>query len=87
MIETKVIRKLQDLTYLTWDKTRHSSGTAGSYLKSYEMENNKKLYYKLSCYDSLRGITGHECVNEIPLAQPLYPYLFGSCMISNQPFL
>ncbi len=65
MIETKVIRKLQDLTYLTWDKTRHSSGTAGSYLKSYEMENNKKLYYKLSCYDSLRGITGHECVNEI----------------------
>ncbi|MBQ9277915.1 MAG: hypothetical protein IJ224_04690 [Lachnospiraceae bacterium] len=65
MIETKVIRKLQDLTYLTWDKTRHSSGTAGSYLKSYEIENNKKLYYKLSCYDSLRGITGHECVNEI----------------------
>ena len=65
MIETKVIRKLQDLTYLTWDKTRHSSGTAGSYLKSYETENNKKLYYKLSCYDSLRGITGHECVNEI----------------------
>lgn len=65
MIETKVIRKLQDLTYLTWDKTRHSSRTAGSYLKSYETENNKKLYYKLSCYDSLRGITGHECVNEI----------------------
>ena len=65
MVETKVIRMLQDLTYLTWDKTRHSSGTAGSYLKSYEIENNKKLYYKLSCYDSLRGITGHECVNEI----------------------
>ncbi len=65
MIETKVIRNLQDLTYLSWDKTRHSSGTAGSYLKSYETENNKKLYYKLSCYDSLRGITGHECVNEI----------------------
>ena len=26
----------QDLTYLTWSKIRHSSGTAGSFLKAYE---------------------------------------------------
>lgn len=61
----KVIREIRDMTYLSWAKVRNSSGTAGSFLKSYEEENGAKIYYKLSDYDAYRGIVGHECVNEI----------------------
>lgn len=61
----QIIKEKQDLTYLSWTKIRNSSGTAGSFLKSYsELEGGKK-YYKLSNYDSYDGIVGHECVNEI----------------------
>ena len=60
-----VIRKLQDLRHLEWSRIRHSSGTAGSYLKAYDFLNGKKTYYKLSCYDPVNGITSHECINEI----------------------
>lgn len=54
-----------DLTYLEWTKTRHSSGTAGSFLKAYERKRGQKVYYKLSNYDVVKGIVGHECINEI----------------------
>lgn len=54
-----------DLTFLTWSLSRSSTGTAGSFLKSYEETNGKKYYYKMSNYDSVRGVIGHECVNEI----------------------
>ncbi len=65
MLTPDVIADLTDLRYLTWSHARNSSGTAGSYLKAYEVRNGKKLYYKLSCYDPEQGITGHECVNEL----------------------
>lgn len=55
----------QDLTHLSWSKIRNSSGTAGSFLKSYSDLGPTKTYYKLSNYDSFRGIIGHECVNEL----------------------
>lgn len=55
----------QDLTYLEWSKIRNSSGTAGSFLKATEENGTDKLYYKLSDYDSIKGVLGHECVNEI----------------------
>ena len=42
-----------------------SPGTPGCFLKAYEEVNGKRLYYKLSNYDSYRGIFGHECVNEL----------------------
>lgn len=61
----KIILEKQDLTYLEWSKIRNSSGTAGSLLKSTEERRGQKIYYKLSDYDSLHGIVGHECVNEI----------------------
>lgn len=61
----KVMKEKQDLTYLTWTKIRNSSGTAGSFLKAYTELNDIKTYYKLSNYDSYKGIIGHECVNEI----------------------
>ena len=54
-----------DLTYLTWSLSRSSIGTAGSFLKSYEEINGRKFYYKMSNYDSVRGVVGHESVNEI----------------------
>ncbi len=60
-----VISDIQNLKYLTWSKMRKSSGTAGSFMKAYEENGKRKTYYKLSCYDPLRGIIGHECVNEI----------------------
>lgn len=56
---------LEDLRYLDWSKTRHSSGTAGTLLKAQEIINGRKVYYKLSRFDTREGIIGHECVNEI----------------------
>lgn len=61
----KIIREKQDLTYLSWARIRNSSGTAGSFLKSYDDFGEKKTYYKLSNFDAFKGIIGHECINEI----------------------
>lgn len=55
----------QDLTYLNWSHVRSSSGTAGTFLKSESNMAGEKIYYKLSNYDPVKGIIGHECVNEI----------------------
>lgn len=60
-----IVKTKQDLTYLSWTKSRNSSGTAGSFLKAYSELGGKKIYYKLSNYDSMRGVIGHECVNEL----------------------
>lgn len=65
MFDRDLIKETQDLRYLKWDKTRQSSGTAGSFLKSEEIINGRKIYYKLSSFDSVNGIAGHECVNEL----------------------
>ncbi len=64
MYDNVIIDK-QDLTYLRWSHVRSSSGTAGTFLKSQSTISGEKIYYKLSGYDSERGIIGHECVNEI----------------------
>lgn len=54
-----------DLTYLKWSHIRSSSGTAGTFLKSQSNLDGNKKYYKLSNYDSAKGVIGHECINEI----------------------
>lgn len=54
-----------DLTYLKWSHIRSSSGTAGTFLKSESTIGGTKKYYKLSNYDPVKGVIGHECVNEI----------------------
>ncbi|HPF86992.1 MAG TPA: hypothetical protein PK537_02925 [Candidatus Limiplasma sp.] len=64
-MQTQVILEKQDLTYLSWTKTRNSSGTAGSFLKSCFDLSGEKIFYKLSNYDAYCGITGHECANEL----------------------
>ena len=64
-MNTQVILEKQDLTYLNWSKIRNSSGTTGSFLKAYSELGGAKIYYKLSNYDSIRGVVGHESVNEL----------------------
>ena len=64
-MDTKIVKKKQDLTYLNWSHIRSSSGTAGTFLKSESSLDGKKIYYKLSNFDPVNGIIGHECVNEI----------------------
>lgn len=65
MLQADLVKECQDLRFLEWSKIRHSSGTAGSFLKARQTVPGKTLYYKLSCYDSVHGIVGHECVNEL----------------------
>ncbi|MCR5667164.1 MAG: hypothetical protein K6G01_10065 [Eubacterium sp.] len=64
-MKTDVQRDKMDLTYLKWSHIRSSSGTAGTFLKSESRMSGKKIYYKLSNFDSIKGTIGHECVNEI----------------------
>ncbi len=64
-MERDLVKEKVDLTYLSWTKMRNSSGTAGSFLKSYSELSGEKIYYKLSNYDSMCGVVGHECVNEL----------------------
>ena len=60
-----IICELQDMKHLDWAARKMSPGTPGCFLKAYEEVNGKRLYYKLSNYDSYRGVFGHECVNEL----------------------
>ena len=70
-MKDKIIMETQDLTYLKWSHIRSSSGTAGTFLKSESVIDGKKIYYKLSDFDSVNGVIGHECVNEIIVARLL----------------
>jgi hypothetical protein len=92
---SQIIKEKQDMTYLSWSKIRHSSGTAGSFLKSYSELGGKKTYYKLSNFDSVRGVIGHECVNEIIVDRLLeilgiehlhYQLIHAEILISGQPY-
>lgn len=60
-----IVKEIQDLTYLRWSHIRSSSGTAGTFLKSSSSLGEEKEYYKLSNFDPVEGVIGHECVNEI----------------------
>ena len=64
-VNTEIIHKKQDLTYLNWSRIRHSPGTAGSFLKATSELSGTKIYYKLSNYDIVRGVVGHESLNEL----------------------
>lgn len=90
-----VERDLMDMRYLTWTKSRKSSGTAGSFLKAYDDQGTIKKYYKLSDYDPVQGIIGHECVNEIivqrlmrilGIAHLEYRLIHALVSIENQEF-
>ena len=70
-----VVHTTQDLTYLDWSESVTSSATGGSYLKARAGDGAEATYYKLSCYDEVNGVYGHECVNEI-IAARLMDMLF-----------
>lgn len=63
--DNMIIKEIKDLRYLSWSKTRQSSGIAGSYLKSYGFSSGKKVYYKLSYFDKENNLFGYEAINEI----------------------
>ena len=65
------VKELQDLRYLDWTDKKFSPGTPGCFLKAYEEKDGEKYYYKLSNYDSYRGVFGHECVNELIVSRLL----------------
>lgn len=41
---SQLIKEKQDMTHLSWSVYRNSSGTAGSFLKSYSELGGKKIY-------------------------------------------
>jgi hypothetical protein len=91
----QIIKEKQDMTYLSWSRIRHSSGTAGSFLKSYSELGGTKTYYKLSNFDPARGVIGHECVNEIIVDRLLdilgiehlsYQLIHADILVSGQPY-
>ena len=61
--------EVRDLTHLDWSESAVSSATGGSYLKARFGDGPAATYYKLSCYDEVNGIYGHECVNELIAAR------------------
>ena len=68
-MKMKITKKITDMKNLSWTKTRQSSGTAGSYLKSYSYQNGLKVYYKLPYFDEENQIFGYEAFNEIIAAK------------------
>ena len=60
-----VIQTVQDLRHLSWSESGQTSASGGTFLKARTGIGANATYYKLSCYDSYRGVYGHECVNEV----------------------
>ena len=60
-----VIATMQDLRHLDWSESGQTSASGGTFLKARTGVGSQAMYYKLSCYDSYRGVYGHECVNEV----------------------
>lgn len=90
------VKEIIDFTNLSWTKSRQSSGTAGSYLKSYSYFNGKKVYYKLPYFDDINGIFGYEAFNEIIADRLLtilkfshleYHLALGKILINNKEYI
>ena len=64
-METMIVKEKQDMTDLSWSLLRASSRIGGSFLKATSDTVPKKIYYKLSNYDVMKGVIGHDCVNEL----------------------
>lgn len=64
-----VVTALQDMRHLCWNERTVTSGTSGTFPKARRSGRGRTYYYKLSCYDSYRGVYGHECVNELVAAR------------------
>lgn len=87
------VKEIQDLRYLDWANKKYSVGTPGCFLKAYEEKQGDRIYYKMSNYDSYRGIFGHECINEWIVAKLLdileiphleYPLIFARLCVDGR---
>lgn len=87
------IGELQDLRHLDWVNKTISLGTPGCFLKAYEEKNGIRMYYKMSNYDSYRGMFGHESANELIVSRLLevlgiphlrYQLVFAKICINGQ---
>lgn len=59
---TKLNKK--DYLGLIWSASKTSTGSAGCFLKEEDAKASVKKYYKLSNYNKVNGIFGHESLNE-----------------------
>lgn len=64
-MNTKIIYEKQDFRNLSWTELPSTGWIGGSFLKAVDFQEKPFRYYKLSFYDSIKGIIGHECVNEL----------------------
>ncbi len=76
-----LVTHLTDLTRLAWSERANMSGMGGTFLKSRETTARETTYYKMSCYDSYRGVYGHECVNELVASR-----LMGALGVDHVPY-
>ena len=58
-------KKTIDLTYLEFESKSYSQNTYGCFLKSFEIKDGIKYYYKISNYDSYRGVFGYKTLMNI----------------------
>lgn len=84
-----------DLRRLRWTKTRQSLGIPGSLLKAYESIDKRKIYYKLSSFDSVSKFIGHEAINEVVVSRFLdvlnvehvkYDLIYGLILLDGKEY-
>ena len=51
IMKDKINMKPTDLSYLKFETKSYSQNTYGCYLKSFEIIDGRKIYYKISNYD------------------------------------
>ena len=84
-----------DLTYLEFESKSYSQNTYGCFLKSFEILNGVKYYYKVSNYDMYRNVFGYESVNEYIVSRLLdclqiehlkYNLIYARIKVDNKEF-
>ena len=96
LIKKNIINKKPvNLTYLKFEAKSYSQNTYGCYLKSFEMSNDKKIYYKMSNYDMYRLVFGYESFNECIVSRLLdcleiehlrYYLVYAKVKVDNKEF-
>lgn len=93
--KNEVNKKPIDLSYLKFEAKSYSQNTYGCYLKSYEIANGKKIYYKMSNYDMYRLVFGYESINEYIVSKLLdcleidhlkYNLIYGKVKVDGKEF-
>ena len=88
-------KKPIDLTYLKFEAKSYSQNTYGCYLKSFEIVDDKKIYYKISNYDMYRLVFGYESFNEYIVSRLLdcleiehlkYYLVYAKVKVDNKKF-